>query len=53
MISTTQAAALLGLKDSWVRLMCAQGRIKGAVKVGRNWVLPDKPVIRPAGKSRA
>ena len=40
-----EAAAELGLEESWVRRLCIAGRIVGAVKVGRDWMIP-KPVKR-------
>jgi hypothetical protein len=39
-IDTIQAAKLLGVSASRVRLLLAQGRIKGAYKLGRFWVIP-------------
>jgi hypothetical protein len=51
-ISATAAAKALGRDRSRVKILCAQGRIKGAVKVGRSWVIPS-PVIRlPIVKKR-
>ncbi|MGL5873935.1 MAG: helix-turn-helix domain-containing protein [Xenococcaceae cyanobacterium] len=39
-IDTIQAALLLGVSTSRVRLLLKQGRIKGAYKLGRFWVIP-------------
>jgi hypothetical protein len=39
-IGTNQAAFLLGISSARVRLLLAQGRIKGAKKVGRVWAIP-------------
>lgn len=53
MLSVPQAAEILEKRDggkynvSHVRLLCTQGRIKGAVKVGRNWVIPEPVKILP------
>lgn len=36
-----------GITDSRIRLLCREGRIEGAKKVGRNWVIPSdapKPI---------
>lgn len=30
-----------GITDRAVRNMCAQGKLKGAKKIGRDWILPD------------
>lgn len=35
-----EAAARYGIDDSQVRRYCSQGRIPGAVKVGRQWLVP-------------
>ena len=49
MISTTDAAKLLGVSVQYLRLMAAQGRVPGAVRIGEgrraNWVFPPKPEI--------
>mgnify|MGYP000520359299 CR=1 FL=1 len=45
MISLTQAAELLSLSTARLRDLCGKGRMPGAIKVGRNWILPDKPTI--------
>lgn len=47
MLTVPQFAAMVGLDVSRIRLLCTQGRIRGAVKVGRNWILPDRAVILP------
>jgi len=39
-ITTKQAAEQWGISDRRVRLLCAQGKIQGAIKVGRNYRLP-------------
>jgi excisionase family DNA binding protein len=40
LIDTIQAAKLLGVSTSRVRLLLAQGRIRGAYKLGRFWLIP-------------
>ena len=46
MISVTQAAAALGISTQRVRLLIAQGRIRGAVKLNpRLWLLPNNPKV--------
>lgn len=40
MIGTTKAAELLGISDRRVRELIREGRIPGACKIGRNWVIP-------------
>lgn len=41
-----------GLSDRRIRLLCAQGRIPGAIRIGRQWTLPDQTVLpdRVAGR---
>lgn len=51
-ISVKQAATRLGLGVRRVRVLCEQGRIDGARKVGRDWVIPDPPVILPPARAR-
>ncbi|MDE1828532.1 MAG: helix-turn-helix domain-containing protein [Candidatus Micrarchaeota archaeon] len=46
-LSVTQAAKILDLDRSRVKLLCSQGRIQGAFKVGNAWIIPDPPVIKP------
>lgn len=46
-ISVQEACKKWGISDSRVRVLCREGRIEGAVKIGRNWVIPSdatKPV---------
>ena len=43
MITAEQAAKILRLKPVTVRVLCRAGQIEGAVKVGRDWVIPDRP----------
>jgi excisionase family DNA binding protein len=47
-----QAAKLLKLSEMRVRQLLQQGRIASAEKMGRDWVLPDKPVIAPPKNPR-
>jgi hypothetical protein len=41
MQSTAQAAAQWSVSQIWVRVLCRKGRIKGAIKVGRDWFVPN------------
>jgi len=41
-ITTKQASEKWGISDRRVRLLCAQGKIQGAIKVGRNYKIPIK-----------
>ena len=49
LISITDAAAATGLSRATLTQWARQGKIGGAVKVGRTWVLPQdwqRPVTR-------
>jgi excisionase family DNA binding protein len=46
-ISVAAAALALGLSRRHLRRLCAQGRIAGAKKLGRDWLIPNPPVVIP------
>ena len=47
------AAAALGVSERYVRRLASQGRVQGAKKIGRDWLIPSPPVVlRMAGKAR-
>ena len=53
MITANQAAKILELKPSTVRLLCMRGQIEGAEKIGRDWIIPWPPkYIRRRGPGR-
>jgi excisionase family DNA binding protein len=52
MITVKEAADILKLSDGRVRQLLSEQRIRGAKKVGRDWLLPDKPVISSPKKPR-
>ncbi len=44
--SAAEAAALWGISKRRVQILCAQGRVEGAMKVGQVWIIPaqaEKP----------
>lgn len=48
-ISVNEASSKWQISDRRVRVLCSEGRIEGAVKIGRNWSIPDdakKPTDR-------
>ena len=52
-LTTKQAAESWGISARRVALLCAQGRIPGAVKAGKTWLLPPdakKPFDPRVGK---
>lgn len=46
----TEAAQELGLSARRIRALCEQGRVHGAIKVGRDWLIPRPIRIEPARK---
>ena len=40
-ITTAQASELWGISQRRIALLCAEGRIDGAYKMGKTWVLPE------------
>ncbi|MBN2796522.1 MAG: Fic family protein [Clostridia bacterium] len=48
-ISVNEASSKWNISDRRIRVLCSEGRIEGAVKIGRNWSIPDdakKPADR-------
>jgi Fic family protein len=46
-IGTNEASEKWGISDRRIRVLCNEGRIEGAIKIGRNWSIPNyvaKPV---------
>jgi hypothetical protein len=39
-VGTTEAAKILNISTSAMRYLISQGRVKGAYKAGRNWIIP-------------
>ena len=46
-------AARIGVSPARVRQLCAVGRVVGARKVGKVWVVPGDAYIIPANRRRA
>ena len=44
-LTAPQVAAQLKFNASWIRHLCQEGRIQGAMKLGTAWMIPDPPVI--------
>ena len=51
-LTTVQAAAAANLSEQRIRVLCAEGRITGAMKIGKAWLIPAKFKIRPAPRHR-
>lgn len=43
-ISTKETSEKWGISDRRVRVLCNEGRIEGAIKVGRNWSIPSSSI---------
>jgi excisionase family DNA binding protein len=49
--STTEAAAILHVEPSWVRLLCKRGRIK-TIMVGNTYAISERELSRFAATPR-
>lgn len=52
-INVEEAAARLGVVTSRVTAMCRAGKIIGAEKIGRDWVIPAKLKLIPGKRGPA
>lgn len=55
LLTTAQAAGILGVHQKTVERWCREGVAEGAVKIGRTWRLPREALAslqRPAGRTR-
>ena len=57
MIGTVDAIAKLAeqgriINETRLRVLCRQGRVKGAQLIGNRWVLPDNFTISPPKKAK-
>ena len=41
-LSISQVAEKWGIKQRRIRVLCAEGRIEGACKVGSIWLIPEE-----------
>jgi len=51
-ITALEAAARLGVSPRWLAKLCQEGRIPGARKPGRDWLIPPGAKIAPTGLGR-
>lgn len=47
LISTEEASKLLGISARRIRTLLQQGRVKGATKIGRQWLIPVPIEVLP------
>ena len=52
-IGIEEAAKNWGLSKRFVQVLCANGRIEGATRLGRAWMIPRDAVKPPDGRTRA
>lgn len=52
MVTVKQYAAKRGFTVIRIRQFIAEGRIVGARKLGRDWLIPERAVIRPPANPR-
>ena len=56
-IPSVEAAQRMGKAHSYIRDLCRQGKLPGAVKAGRNWLIPrasvEGYVPLPRGRPKA
>ena len=52
MLTTADASAILGVTPQQVRTLCQRGRIRGAIRHGRDWLIPDPPERLPPPRPR-
>ena len=53
LMTSQQAAKQWGITDRQVQSLCSQGKIEGATKLGRAWLIP-KDVSKPIdGRTKA
>jgi hypothetical protein len=43
-MSITEASKKWQISDRRIRVLCVEGRVEGAVKIGRNWSIPYEAV---------
>jgi hypothetical protein len=55
-VTTTAAAYILKISSSRLRILLKEGRVEGAYKVGKLWLIPlfdNKPFIKPGKRGPA
>ena len=52
LISVQAAAKALGVSERHMRRLAAKGRIRGAKKIGRDWLIPGPPKVLRSEKHK-
>jgi excisionase family DNA binding protein len=53
LIGVPEAARRLGVSTQWVLKLCRDGRIHGARRIGRDWLIPEGAKIDPPPPRRS
>ena len=40
-LTTTEMSKVWGISSRRISLLCAQGRVEGAIKKGKTWLIPE------------
>ena len=51
-ISTKEAAGIMGLSTRRVVGLCNAGKLEGALRKGRNWMVPEETVYADLGTAK-
>ena len=46
-LDVRECAEILGFSKSWVRTLCRRGRFEGAIKLMREWAIPQSAILIP------
>ena len=49
-VTVEEAARRLGLSVRRVRRLCAEGRVEGATRLGRDWIIPTPVQVSPGSR---
>ena len=53
LMTTAEAAELWGITARRVQILCDNGKVDGAVKMGRTWIIPRKTSKPVDGRTKA
>ena len=52
LMTTSEAAELWGITTRRVQILCDRGKVKGAVRMGRTWIIPRGTLKPIDGRTR-
>ena len=53
LMTTTEAAELWGISMRRVQILCENGKVTGAVRMGRTWIIPRETTKPMDGRTKA